>query len=288
MLGTGALLDLLHERPAGPQPHERRVQEPLGEREVAEERERRIGERVRGQLVRTLGRDVRRVRHDEVEGPPELGRERIEQVAHPHVHVEAEPGAFARASSTASGDRSVAQTRASGRSSFTASAIAPDPVPRSTTAGPRTDAIRSRATPTTTSVSGRGTKTPRPDLQDEPPEPLLSGQVLQRGSGAAQAERAAVRARLRGGEPVGAREDGGPAGAEHAHHEPFRVRLRRLDPVPFEVGGAATDHLGRAHQPSSSASCWARSAACSASMKPSSSSPPARTSASWCEVCLIR
>ena len=158
---TGVLLDLLHDRSAGPQPHERRAQEPLGEREVTEERQRRIGERVRGQLVRPAGRDVRRIRHDQVDGPPELGREPVEQVAPPARPRRGRAGSRSpgRARPRPATGPSPRRVRPGVRPSRRARSP-PIPCPRSTTAGERTDAIRSRATPATTSVSGRGTNTP--------------------------------------------------------------------------------------------------------------------------------
>src|SRR5579875_1024806 len=64
----------------------------------------------------------------------------------------------------ASGSASTACTRAPGTSWAIASAIAPDPVPRSATTGSATSiaASVSIAQPVMTSVSGRGTKTPGP------------------------------------------------------------------------------------------------------------------------------
>ncbi len=64
----------------------------------------------------------------------------------------------------ASGSASTACTWARGTSWAMASAIAPEPVPRSATSGSATSiaASRSTAQPVITSVSGRGTKTPGP------------------------------------------------------------------------------------------------------------------------------
>src|SRR3954452_17677938 len=67
-----------------------------------------------------------------------------------------------RAHAWASGSSSTATTRAAGTSAATATAIAPDPVQRSTTSGCRSRSASSIARPATTSVSGRGTKTPGP------------------------------------------------------------------------------------------------------------------------------
>src|SRR3954471_18613444 len=57
---------------------------------------------------------------------------------------------------------STACTRAAGTSSATALAIAPEPVPRSTTTGSADPAACSTAQPARSSVSGRGTNTPGP------------------------------------------------------------------------------------------------------------------------------
>ena len=65
--------------------------------------------------------------------------------------------AFSRASASASGETSVAVTRAPGCSSAIESAIAPLPVPTSTTRGASSPAIAASARSTTISVSGRGT-----------------------------------------------------------------------------------------------------------------------------------
>ena len=64
------------------------------------------------------------------------------------------------------GSASTACTRARGTSWAIESAIAPEPVPRSTTTGSATSISRSRsmAQPVITSVSGRGTNTPGPTL----------------------------------------------------------------------------------------------------------------------------
>ena len=79
----------------------------------------------------------------------------------------AEPAQLRRAQACAAGSASTASTVAAGTSSATDSAMAPDPVPRSTTTGERpvsscTERAASMATPATTSVSGRGTNTPGP------------------------------------------------------------------------------------------------------------------------------
>ena len=71
---------------------------------------------------------------------------------------------FRSAQLLASGSPSTACTVALGTSWAIDSAMAPDPVPRSTTTGSATFMARSRsiAQPVITSVSGRGTNTPGP------------------------------------------------------------------------------------------------------------------------------
>ena len=63
---------------------------------------------------------------------------------------------------------STAYTVAAGHSALTASAMAPDPVARSTTTGASRPASERRARSTSSSVSGRGTKTPGPTSSSSP------------------------------------------------------------------------------------------------------------------------
>ena len=67
--------------------------------------------------------------------------------------------ALSRATSSASAETSVARTVARGRSCAMASAIAPDPVPRSSTRTLRSSGKRASACSTNVSVSGRGIST---------------------------------------------------------------------------------------------------------------------------------
>jgi len=78
--------------------------------------------------------------------------------------LEASRAMLRSAQALASGSASTACTRARGTSWAIASAIAPDPVPRSATTGSATSMSRSlaMAQPVINSVSGRGTNTPGP------------------------------------------------------------------------------------------------------------------------------
>ena len=88
------------------------------------------------------------------------------------------------AQACASSPSSTAYTCAAGTSSLTLRAMAPDPVHRSTTTGASPAArAASMARPATTSVSGRGTKTPGPTSELELPEARPAGEVLQREAG---------------------------------------------------------------------------------------------------------
>src|SRR4051794_34510885 len=86
-------------------------------------------------------------------------------VASPCTRVTANPvsATLRAAQACASWPSSTAYTVAVGTSSATASAMAPEPVQRSTTTGaPPSATAASMASPATTSVSGRGVKTPGP------------------------------------------------------------------------------------------------------------------------------
>ena len=72
---------------------------------------------------------------------------------------------------------SVPNTSRSGRSCFNASAIAPDPVPTSTTRAP---AGNPSAASTTCSVSGRGISTRRSTANSMNRKPLIAGDVRDR------------------------------------------------------------------------------------------------------------
>ncbi len=91
-----------------------------------------------------------------------------------------DPAQFRTAQACAAGSSSTACTSLPGTSVATASAMAPDPVHRSTTRGPSVPFSADSTASTTTSVSGRGTNTPGPDLQGEVPEVRQPGDVLQR------------------------------------------------------------------------------------------------------------
>ena len=92
------------------------------------------------QRVRTLGLDVGRVAHDQVERAasrrhrgPAAGRSRSTSTSRPR-----RPALSPSERDGASSERSTAHTRASGRSCLIARAMAPVPVPTSTTAGDAT------------------------------------------------------------------------------------------------------------------------------------------------------
>ena len=105
-------------------------------------------------IASSSARDVRRVRHDQLERPGDA----LEQVRLDELDLEPDSPLHSRGRATAHRrERSVAVTRASGRSCFSASAIAPVPVPTSTMRGSPMSSSSARQRSTTISVSGRGT-----------------------------------------------------------------------------------------------------------------------------------
>ena len=91
-----------------------------------------------------------------------------------------EPAQLRAAQACAAGSSSTACTSLPGTSVATASAIAPDPVHRSTTRGRSSPGSAASTASTTTSVSGRGTNTPGPTCRVEVAEGRDAGDVLQR------------------------------------------------------------------------------------------------------------
>ena len=149
--------------PAGPQPARR-----LGDDRAGRGRARRPRRRARraGSRSRTCRGDERavgdvgRVGDDDVERAPQLVGQRGEPVALDQAHHRAPggraPARLARATASASADTSVAHTSTSGqRSAASDSAMAPEPVPRSTDPAARRAPRRWRS-PATTSVSAAG------------------------------------------------------------------------------------------------------------------------------------
>ena len=136
--------------------------------------------------------------------------------------------------SSAPGLSSVATTLRSGRSSLSASAIAPEPVPTSTTRAP---CGRSSAASTTCSVSGRGISTRASTASSMRAEALAAEDV---GDGLALARRRAAvdeRARLVRLEPaLGVGDQRGAVDPEHVRQQHLGVEPRRL-----AAGGAERD-----------------------------------------------
>ena len=138
---------------------------------------------------------------------------------------------------------------------------------------------------------GSGHEHTRTNHQLEVPEAGHARQVLGGHPRAAPAERPAERLGLVAAQRRLTRVQPGSVSAEDAGEELLGRGHRGLHVVPLQVVGRSPQHLGGSHTSSPadpSASWWARSAALSRSTNASSSSPPAKTSASWCDVCLMR
>ena len=133
---------------------------------------------------------------------------------------------FLRVHARASSDSSTACTRERGTSWARASAMAPEPVHRSTISGSTTSIARtaSMAQPTTDSVSGPGHEHPWPDLEFQVAEEGAPGDVLERLAGLAAGDDLPV-----AGVEVGVL-DGvqlAPLHAVHERGELLRVVARR-------------------------------------------------------------
>ena len=134
--------------------------------------------------------NVRGVAHHQVDDTAELDRQRLQQIALHHLDVEAERTAFSRASATASCDSSIASTCASGRSSLTASAIAPRPGPYIDDQ-PATSADQIERTLHQDLRLRSRDEHAGPHASRDPAEALFPGQVLERHSDASLTQRAA-------------------------------------------------------------------------------------------------
>ena len=242
-----------------------------------------------GRDERSCGLDVRRVADHEVHAAPaaamSTGSSRSPEQDR---DLGAEASRRSRAASrTASGERSVATTRAPGCSSAIASAIAPVPVPTSTTTGRARSARTASACSTTTSVSGLGTKTPGRTTRvrwRNPSSPVrcCSGVPVHRRQSARPNVLASAEVRPARRVYSSTRESPSTLGEQGlgGGHRAGNV-------VTFQIPGRPANDVGRQHRQSSCvASCSARSAFCSASTNPSRL--PARTSWSWWTVSLIR
>ena len=137
-----------------------------------------------GSRISGAERDVRRVAHHDVDGAVEVG-EGVGHVAEPQVDRRTRRSC-ARAQANASGSASTACTRDPGTSVATASAIAPDPVHRSTTTGVTAGSRRARRVDRRAGHHlglGPRHEDPRPDGELEVPEEGPPGDVLQRLAG---------------------------------------------------------------------------------------------------------
>ena len=159
----------------------------------------------------------------------------------------AERTAFSRASATASGDRSIASTWASGRSSLTASAIAPVPVPTSTIHGSATSATSIERTLHEDLGLRSRDEHAGPHDHVDPAEALFAGEVLERHTDAALTQRAAEPAGLRAGQTLGSRVHGGPVDAQHVGQEDLGRGQRALHVVARQVVGCPADDERRTH-----------------------------------------
>ena len=134
-------------------------------------------------------RDVRRVAHHDVDPAEQVGEHRpvagsVTSAARRSTRPGARASMFAAAQARARSLTSTATTVVPATSMATAKAIAAEPAQRSTTTAPpvepTTDRAAAIAAPATSSVSGRGTKTPGPTGQLEIAKRRPAGEVLQR------------------------------------------------------------------------------------------------------------
>ena len=142
---------------------------------------------------------------------------------------------------------SVPTTRAPGCSSAIASAIAPDPVPMSSTAGSARSAISSRQRSTSTSVSGRGIENAGIDAQRQPAESPLPEHVRERLPRRAPRDELAEDALAIGRRLVAVRVQLGPRNAERVREQPLRVDARRRHPGAAELLGPGDQEVADGH-----------------------------------------
>ena len=228
---------LQHERAALAQHVARALGDRLG-RAVGDERLARLPVAHLGlQPLDLVRRDVRRVRDDEV---PRARRKPVEEIARARA-APSRPAcaAFARATSSAAGEASIAVTSAPGCSSAIASAIAPLPVPTSSTRGSSCAGDR-RERPLDDDLRLR----PRDEHSRDRPGGTAGGSPTRRGrtraARGARGARGATRApplRSFGQAPAAVRVEARPRRPEHVREkqlgvEPRRVARRRLEAVP--------------------------------------------------------
>ena len=223
-------------------------------------------------------RDVRRVADDHVDLPSRSSKA-VGHVAEAQV----DPGAGQVAGRPARARPRRARRRAPGRAAPRRpppSAIAPEPVQRSTTTGARPAAPRvpSIAQPASSSVSGRGTNTPGPDLELDVAEGGRAGQVLQRLAGGPPRDQRVVRldagARRRRRRRSGSRPSAVP---EHVGQQLGGVALGRGDPgLAQPLGGRPPQRPADAAH-CSSASSRAGEVGLDARWRPPASRSPSST-----------
>ena len=241
--------------------------------------------------------DVRRVAHHQVDAHHGA---RPERAPADRPRSPRRRGRVARRSRAPSrplpADRSIASTRASGRSSWAiASATAPAPVPTSTT------------TATATSIKARAPLDQdlrlRPRDEHAGPDDRASirrnacspGQVLERRSDASLAERTSEPLGLRGGEALGPRVHAGPVGSQHVGQEDLGCGQRALHVVARQVVGRRSTRTRLSAGRTGQLVFRRRRELVRSLRRPeqgstnsSSASPPVSTSCSRCEVCLMR
>ena len=202
------------------------------------------------------------------------------------------PQPLARATASAAVLRSLACTSARGQACLIASAMAPLPVPRSSTRGRVAPARHSSAQSTRVSVSGRGTSTSGPTVNARPWNSRSTDQVGQRlAVGATREQVVRPTRQIMRQRGVVVRHHPLARPAEH-----MREQALRVEPIDAHSAGVCQraahgvrcrrDHHCKAWPLSNAASCCAARAACSAAI--TSSRSPSITMPSLYSVRLMR